>query len=67
MSEVLVLSLVSRKEPSLNLNVPSVSYFQLIPYPASQVLCKNLIEFGLAKSTKQVIDRLVVGGVHIPR
>jgi hypothetical protein len=34
MSEVLVLSPVGRKEPSLNLSVPDMSILQLLPNPA---------------------------------
>jgi hypothetical protein len=67
MSEVLVLSLVGHEQPSLNLSIPSVSFLQLLPNPTSQVLCLNPIEFGLTQSTKQVVDRLVVGVMHIPR
>jgi hypothetical protein len=67
MSEVLLLSLVSRKQVSLNLIVPSVSYSQLMSYRTSQVLLTNPIEFRLAKGTKQVIDHLVVGVLHVPR
>jgi hypothetical protein len=66
MSEVLVLSPVGREQTSLNLSVPSVSIFHLLPNPTSQVLCLNPIKFGLTESTKQVVDRLVVGVVHIP-
>jgi hypothetical protein len=51
MREILVLSPVGRKEPSLNLIVPGKSIFQLLPNPTSQVLCLNPIEFGLAQST----------------
>jgi hypothetical protein len=67
MSEIIVLSPVSRIQPSLNLSVPSVSILQLHPNPTSQVLCLNPIEFGLTHSMKQVVDRLVVGFMHIPR
>jgi hypothetical protein len=45
MSEVLVLSLVGRKEPSLNLSVPGMSILQMLPNPAHQVLCLNPFEF----------------------
>jgi hypothetical protein len=38
MSEILILSPVGRKEPSLNLSVPSMSILQLLPNPARQVL-----------------------------
>jgi hypothetical protein len=41
MSEVLVLSPVGRKEPSLNLSVPGMRILQLLPNPARQVLCLN--------------------------
>jgi hypothetical protein len=47
MSEVLVLSSVGRKEPSLNLSVPGMSILQLLPNPARQVLCPNPFEFRL--------------------
>jgi hypothetical protein len=67
MSEVLVLSPVGHEQLSLNLSVPSMSILQLLPNPTSQVLCLNPIEFGLTQSTKQVVDHLVVGVVHIPR
>jgi hypothetical protein len=45
MREILVLSPVGRKEPSLNLGIPGMSILQLLPNPARQVLCLNLIEF----------------------
>jgi hypothetical protein len=64
-SEVLVLSPVGRKEPSLS--VPGMSILQLLSNPARQVLCLNPIEFGLTQITVQVIDRLVIGVMHIPR
>jgi hypothetical protein len=51
MSEILVLSLVGRKEPSLNLNVPSVSILQLLPNPARQILCPNPFKFGFTQRT----------------
>jgi hypothetical protein len=44
MSEVLVLSPVGRKEPSLNLSVPGMSILQLPPNPARQILCPNSFE-----------------------
>jgi hypothetical protein len=47
MREVLVLSPVDRKEPSLNLSVPGMSILQLLPNPARQILYLNPIEFGL--------------------
>jgi hypothetical protein len=45
MSEVLVLSPVGHKKPSLNLSVPGMSILQLLPNPARQILCLNLFEF----------------------
>jgi hypothetical protein len=66
MSEVFVLSLVGREQPSLNLSIPSVSILQLLPNPTSQVFCLNPTEFGLTQSTKQLVDCLVVGIVNIP-
>jgi hypothetical protein len=66
MSEVLILSPVGHKQPSLNLSIPSVSILQLLPNPTSQVLCLNSIEFRLTQNTKKVVDRLVVGIMHIP-
>jgi hypothetical protein len=44
MSDVLVLSPVGSKEPSLNLSVPGMSILQLLPNPARQILCPNLFE-----------------------
>jgi hypothetical protein len=67
MSEVLVLSPISRTHPCLDLIVPSMSDFQLIPNLSSQILCLNLIKFRFSKGTKQVLNRLVVGVVHISR
>jgi hypothetical protein len=67
MSEVLVLSPVGRKEPSLNLSVPGMSILQLLPNPARQILCLNPFEFGLTQRTVQVVDRLVVGVEHVPQ
>jgi hypothetical protein len=67
MSEVLVLSLVGCKEPSLNLSVPSMSILQPLPNPARQILCLNPFEFVLTQRTVQVVDRFVVGVEHVPR
>jgi hypothetical protein len=61
MSEILILHPVSRKRASLHLIVPSMGNLKLLPNLTSQVLSKHLIEFGCTKSTKQVIDRLVIG------
>jgi hypothetical protein len=44
-SEVLILSTVGRKEPSLNLSVLCMSILQLLPNPARQILCLNLFKF----------------------
>jgi hypothetical protein len=46
MSEVLVLSPVGSKEPSLNQSVPGMSILQLLPNPARPILCSNPFEFG---------------------
>jgi hypothetical protein len=67
MSEVLVLSSVGRKEPSLNLIVPGMSILQLLSNPARQILCPNPFEFGFTQKTVQVVDRLVVGVEHVPQ
>jgi hypothetical protein len=67
MSEILVLSLVSRIHPSLNLSISNMSFLQHRPDSTSQVLSMHSIEFGLTQSTKQVVDRLVVGVEHVPR
>jgi hypothetical protein len=67
MSEVLVLSLVVHKEPSLNLSVPGMSILQLLPNLACQILCPNPFKFGFTQRTVQVVDRLVVGIKHVPR
>jgi hypothetical protein len=45
MSEVLVLSPVGRKEPSLNLSVPGMSILQRLPNPTRQMLCLNPFKF----------------------
>jgi hypothetical protein len=67
MSEILVLSPVRRKEPSLNLSIPGMSILQLLPNPARQVLCLNPFEFGLTQRMVQVVDCHVVGVEHVPR
>jgi hypothetical protein len=67
MSEVLVLSLVGPKEPSLNLSVPNMSILKLLPNPTCQVLCVNPFEFELTQRTIQVVDHLFVGVEHVPR
>jgi hypothetical protein len=67
MREILVLSPVGRKEPSLNLIVPGMSILQLLPNPARQVLYPNPIEFGLSQSMVHVVDHLVVGVEHDPQ
>jgi hypothetical protein len=66
MREILVLSPVGHKEMSLNLSIPGMIILQLLPNPAHQVLCPNLIEFRLTQSTIHVVDRLVVGVEHVP-
>jgi hypothetical protein len=67
MSEVLVLSPVSHIHLNLNLGVSSMSFLQHQPDSTSQALCVHSIEFRLTQSTKQVVDRLVVGVEHVPR
>jgi hypothetical protein len=67
MSEVLILSPVGCEQSSMNLSVPSMSILQLLPNPTSQVLYLNPIEFRLTRSMKQVVDRLIVGVMHIHR
>jgi hypothetical protein len=67
MSEVLVLSPVSRIHPSLNLGIPYMSLLQHRLDSTSQVLGVHPIEFRLTQSTKQVVDCLVVGVEHVPR
>jgi hypothetical protein len=67
MSEVLLLSPVSRIHPSLNLGIPNMSFLQHRPDSTSQVLSVHPIEFRLTQSTKQVLDCLVVGVEHVPR
>jgi hypothetical protein len=66
MSEVLVLSLVSRIHPSLNLGIPNMSFPQHRPDSTSQVLGVHSIELGLTQSTKQVVDRLIVASNMSP-
>jgi hypothetical protein len=63
-SEVLLLSLVGRKEPSLDLSVPGMRILQLLPNPARQILCSNPFDFGFTQRMVQVVDRLVVAVKH---
>jgi hypothetical protein len=65
MSEVLVLSLVGRIHPSLNLGIPNMSFLQHRPDSTSQVHGVHPIELRLTQSTKQVVDRLTVGAEHV--
>jgi hypothetical protein len=67
MSEVLILSPVSRIHPSLNLSIPNMSFLPHRPDSTSQVLGVHPIEFRLTQSTKQVVARLVIGVEHVPR
>jgi hypothetical protein len=67
MSEVLVLFPVGRIYPSLILGIPNMSFLQHRLDSTSQVLSVHPIEFRLTQSTKQVVDRLVVGVEHVPR
>jgi hypothetical protein len=67
MSDVLVLSLVGRKQPSLNFSVSDMSILQVLPNPTRQILYPNPFEFGFTQRTIQVVDRLVVGVEHVTR
>jgi hypothetical protein len=67
MSEVLILSPVSHIHLILNLGIPNMSFLQHRLDSTSQVLGVHPIEFRLTQSTKQVVDRLVVGVEHVPR
>jgi hypothetical protein len=67
MSEVLVLSPVGHIHPILNLGIPNMSLLQHQPDSTSQVLSVHPIELRLTQSTKQVVDRLIVGVEHVPR
>jgi hypothetical protein len=55
MSEVLVLSPISRIHPSLKLSISNMSFFQHHTNSKSQVLRVHPIEFRLTQSTKQVV------------
>jgi hypothetical protein len=67
MSEVLVLSPVGRILRSLNLCIPNMSFLQHRPDSTSQVLGVHPIKLGLTQSTKQVVNRLIVGVKHVRR
>jgi hypothetical protein len=67
MSEVLVRSLVSCIHLSLNLGIPNMSFLQHRLDSTSQALRVHPIEFRMTQSTKQVVDRLVVGVEHVPQ
>jgi hypothetical protein len=67
MSEVLVPSPVGRIHPGLNLGILNMSFSQHLPDSTSEALRVHPIEFRLTWSTKQVVDRLVVGVEHVPR
>jgi hypothetical protein len=51
MSEVLVVSLIGRKETSLNLSILGMSILQLLPNSTCQILCPNPFEFGFTQRT----------------
>jgi hypothetical protein len=53
--------------PSLNLGIPNMSFLQHRPDSTSQVFGVHPIKFRPTQSTKQVVDRLVVGVEHVPR
>jgi hypothetical protein len=44
-----------------------MSYLELLPNLAIQILYLNLIKFRFAKGMKEIVDRLVVGVMHISR
>jgi hypothetical protein len=67
MSEVLVLSPVSRIHPSLKLGTPNMSFLQHRPDSTSQVLGVHPFKLMLTQSMKQVVDRLIVGVEHVSR
>jgi hypothetical protein len=67
MSEVLVLSPVSRIHLSLNLGISNMSFLQHRLDSTSQALRVHPTEFKLTQSTEQVVDRFVVGVEHVPR
>jgi hypothetical protein len=66
MSEFLVLSPVGRLHPSLNLDIPNMSFLQHQLDSTSQVLGVHPIKLRMTQSMKQVVDRLVVGVEHVP-
>jgi hypothetical protein len=66
-SEVLILSLVGRIHPILNLGIPNLSLLQHQPDSTRQVLGVHPIELRLTQNTKQVVDHLIVGVEHVPR
>jgi hypothetical protein len=51
----------------LNLGISDMSFLQHRPNSTSHALCVHPIKFRLTQSTKQVVDRLVVGVEHVPR
>jgi hypothetical protein len=59
MSEILVLSLISRIQPCLNIRIPNMSILQLQPNLVCQILYLNPMEFRLTQRTVQVVDCLV--------
>jgi hypothetical protein len=67
MSEVLILYPLSRIHPSLNLGIPNMSFLQHRSDSTSQVLNVHPIELRMKQSTKQLVDRLIVGIKHVSR
>jgi hypothetical protein len=67
MTEVLVLSPVGHIHLCLNLGIPNMSLLQHRPNSRSQALGVHPIELRLTQSTKQVVDRLIVGVEPVPR
>jgi hypothetical protein len=67
MSDILLLHQVSREQASIHVIISTMTYLERLQIRASQILCTHVIEFRFAKSAKKVINRLVVGVVHISR
>jgi hypothetical protein len=66
MSEVLVLSPVSRIHLSLNLGIFNMSFLQHRLDSTSQALRVHPTEFKLTQSREQLVDCFVVGVEHVP-
>jgi hypothetical protein len=66
MGEVLLHSPVNRIHLSLDMGISNMSFLQHRPDSTRQTLRVHPIEFRLTQSTKQVVNRLVVGVEHVP-